>query len=258
MMKFIDTHTHLYAEEFLPDLPEVVARAQQSGVEQFILPAIDRAWFEPMMQTVAQFPQNCFPCIGLHPTSVKVNWKEELDFVEQQLSTPEKFAAIGEIGIDGYWSKEFMAEQRTVFETQLRWAAQHDLPVIIHARDSFNEIFEVLDKVKSLPLRGIFHAYSGSIETYTRIQHYGDFKVGIGGVVTFKNAGLVNVLKNIDLSRIVLETDAPWLTPAPYRGKRNESSYIPLIAQKVAEIKETSIKEVADITTKNATALLNL
>ena len=254
-MRFIDTHAHLYAEEFASDLPETIARAQKSGVQKCILPAIDREWFVPMMQAVEKFPNVCFPCIGLHPTSVKENWKEELDFVASCLSQSKKVVAIGEIGIDGYWSKEFMAEQCLVFETQLRWSAHYNLPVIIHVRDAFNLVFDVLEKVKKLPLRGVFHAFSGSTETYERIRRYGNFKTGIGGVITFKNAGLAQTLKNIDLSAIVLETDAPWLAPIPYRGKRNESCYIPIIAQKIAEIKEKSIEEIAEITTGNAEKL---
>ena len=254
-MNFIDTHTHLYSEEFLQDQAEVIQRARNAGVQQFVLPAIDKESFSAMMQLVEKYPDICYPCIGLHPTSVKANWKEELDFVEEKLRESKSFVSIGEIGIDCYWSKEFLEEQKIVFETQLRWAAQYDLPVIIHARNSFHEIFAILDKLKHLSFRGVFHAFSGSSETYSHIRRHSGLKIGIGGVVTFKNAGLATVLKNADLGDLVLETDAPWLTPQPHRGQRNESSYITFVAQKIAEVKEMDVEKIAEITTYNARQL---
>jgi TatD DNase family protein len=257
-VKLIDTHVHWYVDDFKTDLAEAIDRAQATGVEKFILPAVDAATHAPMMATAARFAGVCFPCAGLHPTEVKEHWRDELDFVAQQLTHATTFAAIGETGIDLYHSKTFVAEQKIVFEQQLRWSVTHNLPVIIHARNSFDVIFDVLDKVKSLPLRGVFHAYSGSMELVERISRYGDFKIGVGGVVTFKNAGLANVVENLDLRHIVLETDSPWLAPVPYRGQRNESSYIPFIVQKIAALKNCTEEEVAERTTENAEQLFNL
>jgi TatD DNase family protein len=257
-VKFIDTHVHWYVDDFKDNLPELIEKARSAGVEKFVLPAVDKATHIPMMKTAEQFPGVCFPCVGLHPTDVKNNWREELNFVEEELSRPHAFVGIGETGIDLYWSKEFVEEQKIVFEQQLRWSAAYGLPVVVHARDSFEVIFEVLDKVRSLPLRGVFHAYSGSLELFERIGRYGDFKIGVGGVVTFKNAHLAKVVEKLDLSHLVLETDAPWLAPVPHRGQRNESAYIPLIAQKIADIKHCTIEEVAAITTKNAEALFSI
>jgi TatD DNase family protein len=258
-MRLIDTHIHWYVEDFRDDLSAAVARAQAAGVAQFVLPAVDRSTHAPLMQVAHAFAGVCFPCTGLHPTEVKANWREELAFVEQQLADHAgAFVAIGETGIDCYWSKEFVEAQKIVFEQQLRWSVRYNLPVIVHARDAFEVIFEVLEKVKPLPLRGVFHAYSGSLEQFERIGRYGDFKIGVGGVVTFKKALLAQVVEGLDLRHIVLETDAPWLAPVPFRGKRNESGYIPLIAEKVAEIKRCPVEEVAAVTTANAENLFNL
>jgi TatD DNase family protein len=253
----IDTHVHLYVDDFASDLPDVIARAQAVGVQKFIIPGVDRASFGPMMDVVNRYPCICFPAIGLHPTDVFKNWEEELAFMEEQLQK-QHVVAIGETGIDAYHSKEFIPEQRLAFEAQLRLSVNYNLPLIIHARDSFDELFAVLDKVKGLPLRGVFHAFSGSIETYSHIQKYGDFKIGIGGVVTFKNAGLANVVKNSDLSNIILETDAPWLSPVPFRGQRNESSHLSYIVAKVAELKNCTKEEVEAVTTHNAEQLFNI
>jgi TatD DNase family protein len=258
-VNFIDTHVHWYVDDFKNDLTDAITRAQAAGVEKFILPAVGKSTHEPMMKTAARFVGSCFPCIGLHPTEVKENWCEELDFVAQQLAASAKtFAGIGETGIDLYHSKEFIDGQKIVFEQQLRWSAAYDLPVVIHARDAFDAVFEVLEKVKSLPLRGVFHAYSGNAEIFQRISRYGDFKIGVGGVVTFKNAELARVVEHLDLRHVVLETDAPWLSPVPYRGQRNESSYIPLIAEKIATLKNCPVEEVAAVTTANAVALFRI
>ncbi|MDR1406111.1 MAG: TatD family hydrolase [Prevotellaceae bacterium] len=258
-MKFIDTHTHWYVEDFKEDLAAAMARAQAAGVERFILPAVHQATHAAMMETAERFAGRCFACIGLHPTEVHENWREELDFIVRQLSGNAKaFAGIGETGIDLHYGDTFIVEQKIVFEQQLRWAAAYDLPVIVHAREAFEAIFDVLEKVKPLPLRGVFHAYSGDMKTFERISRYGDFKIGVGGVVTFKNAGLAKVVAQLDLSRAVLETDAPWLSPVPYRGQRNESCHIPLIAKKIAELKNCSTEEVAAITTANAEQLFDV
>jgi TatD DNase family protein len=257
-VKFIDTHTHWYVKDFKEDLAAAIARAQAAGVEKFILPAVHKATHAPMMETAAHFAGSCFPCIGLHPTEVNEHWHEELNFIAQQLSNNAKtFAGIGETGIDLHYGAAFITEQKIVFEQQLRWAAAYHLPVVIHAREAFEEIFDVLDSVKPLPLRGVFHAYSGNMNVFERISRYGDFKIGVGGVVTFKNAELARVVETLDLRHIVLETDAPWLSPVPYRGQRNESSYIPFIAEKIAALKNCPLEEVAAITTANAEQLFN-
>jgi len=258
ILKLIDTHVHWNVDAFRGDWAQALARAQTAGVQKFVVPAVSQSTHAGVMRMAQAFPHVCFPCTGLHPIDVNADWRSELDFVGQQLARPNSFVALGETGIDCYWSKEFIEEQKTVFEQQLRWSVQYDLPLVIHARDSFDIIFEVLERVKTLPLRGVFHAYSGSLEIFDRICRYGDFKIGVGGVVTFKKAQLAEVVQKLDLSHIILETDAPWLTPEPYRGKRNESSYLPLIAQKIAELKNCTLEEVAARTTENAEKLFKI
>src|SRR5574344_201773 len=252
-MTFIDTHTHPYDEAFDADREEVLQRALDAGVTKWVFPAIDSTCYQRQLECFNNHPNNAFMTIGLHPTSVAANWKEELKFVEEKLklsfnthnpdsaiSCNPRFYAIGESGLDGYWSKEFMREQMEVFSAQVDMAAEYNLPIIIHERSATDEMFQV---------------FSGSAETFERIQKYGDFKVGIGGVVTYKNAGVAKTLVNIPLASVILETDSPWLTPVPHRGKRNESSYIPFIAAKISEIKSCSIETVAAQTTKNAEEL---
>jgi len=253
----IDTHVHLAADDFAADLPEVLERAQAAGVRKFIIPGVDRASFYPMMEVVRRYPDKCFPAVGLHPIDVFDNWQEELSFVEEQLSK-HTFVAIGETGMDLYHNKEHVAEQRLVFEAQINLALRYDLPLIVHSRDAFDELFSVLDKFKGQALRGVFHAFSGSIEVFRRVQKYGNFKMGIGGVVTFKNAGLANVVKNSELSDIVVETDAPWLSPVPFRGQRNESARLSYIVAKIAELKGCSCEEVEETTTRTAESLFKL
>jgi TatD DNase family protein len=273
-MTFIDTHTHPYDEAFDADREEVLQRALDAGVTKWVFPAIDSTYYQRQLECFNNHPNNAFMTIGLHPTSVAANWKEELKFVDEKLKlsfnthNPDsaifcnpRFYAIGEIGLDGYWSKEFMREQMEVFSAQVDMAAEYNLPIIIHERSATDEMFQVLEEHvfgaagKSQKIKGVFHAFSGSAETFERIQKYGDFKVGIGGVVTYKNAGVAKTLVNIPLASVILETDSPWLTPVPHRGKRNESSYIPFIAAKISEIKSCSIETVAAQTTKNAEEL---
>lgn len=259
-MNFIDTHVHLYDEAFRADFGDVIRRISDASVIKAVMPGIDSSVHKSMIDCAEQLKGFAYPSIGLHPTSVRENWREELEFVKSNVDT-YNFVAVGEIGIDGYWSREYIAEQKIVFREQILIAAERNLPIIIHLRDSIGEILEVLDEVKKMGiknLRGVFHAYSGSFETYQLIKKYGDFKIGIGGVVTFKNAHIATVLEKIPIEEILLETDAPWLTPAPYRGKRNESSYIPIIARRIAEIKSLSLEEIAEITTENAQKLFNL
>ena len=253
----IDSHVHLYMDDFAADLDEVIARAQAANVHKFIIPGVDKASFEPMMNVVRRYPGLCFPCVGLHPTDVRHDWQIEIEFMENQLKK-KGFVAVGETGLDLHHCKDFITEQCLAFETQMRLSVQYDLPLIIHVREAFDLLFDVLDRVKGLPLRGVFHAFSGTTETFNRIRQYGHFKIGVGGVVTFKNAELANVVKNSELSDIILETDAPWLAPVPFRGHRNESSYLSYIAAKVAELKGCIKEEVEEAATRNTIRLFGI
>ena len=252
-----DTHAHLYDEQFDADRDEVIQRAVENGVTAIIVPSTDSSNHDSMRQLCRRHPSVCYPALGLHPTSVDGNWQAELAAVESLL-TEDKYAALGEIGIDCYWSMEWIEQQRAAFEYQLKLAAQCGLPVIIHARNSFDEIFAILDRIHNEKIRGVFHSFSGSYDDYLKIKEYGTFKIGIGGVVTFKNSTLPQVLERVPITDILLETDAPYLTPHPYRGKRNESSYIPLIANKIATVKNLSIETVDEITSENARILFGL
>ena len=256
-MEYIDTHSHLYDEAFSSEEDLAVERAVNAGVTKMIVPDIDSLTRQAMFDLAERHPGALFPTLGLHPTSVAANWREEIDAVEKAL--PEhKIWAIGEIGIDCYWSKEFLEQQQEAFRIQLEIAAKHDLPVIIHSRESTELIINVLKDYKVHNLRGVFHAYSGSAETYRELQKLGDWYIGIGGVLTYKKASIAETIKEIPLDRIILETDSPYLTPVPHRGKRNESSYIPHIAEKLAVQKDISIEEVARTTTANAIRLFRL
>ncbi len=252
----IDTHTHLFAEEFSADIAEVIKRAEEAGVKQFILPAIDSESFEDMMQLAKRYPAKCYPTIGLHPTSVNADYEKELNFVEQQLKA-NTFVAIGEIGIDCYWSLEFIEQQRYIFREQLQLAIAYDLPIIIHSRNSFEEIFAIVQEFKG-QLRGIFHSFSGTVEDYHTIKSLGNFKVGIGGVLTFKNSNLLKIVEHIPIEDIVLETDSPYLAPVPYRGKRNESAYLRLVAERLSELKDMTLETIMDKTTENAQSIFSL
>jgi TatD DNase family protein len=247
---FIDTHTHLYSEEFTSDIDEVIKKAINAGVEKFFLPNIDSASIDVMHAFCEKYPQHCFPMMGLHPCSVKENYLEELT-IAYNLLKAKKYVAVGEIGIDLYWDKTFYTQQVDAFTQQINWAFEFDLPIVIHCRNAFDEIYEMLCSFKKLP-KGIFHCFSGNEEQANKIIEATGFKLGIGGVLTFKNSGLDKAIANIDLKHLVLETDAPYLAPIPYRGKRNESSYIRIIAAKLAEIKNCSISDVGNITTANA------
>ena len=252
-MEFIDTHSHLYDEAFAGEEDAAVARAREAGVNQIIFPDIDSQSREAMFAFADRHPGVIFPCLGLHPTSVNASWKEELTLVESHLD--KKIWAIGEIGLDCYWSKEFLKEQQEVMRIQLEFAAKKNLPVIIHSRESTELIINKLKECKHLNPKGVFHAFSGSIETYREIQKLGDWYIGIGGVLTYKKASIAETVKDIPLERILLETDSPYLTPVPFRGKRNESGYIPHNADRLAEILSKDISEIADITTENARKL---
>lgn len=255
-MNFIDTHCHLYAEEFKDDYLLELKKANDANVEALILPAIDSASHQALFALADEAPC-CYPLIGLHPTSVGESYKEELELVEQYLAS-RKVYGIGEVGIDLYWSKEFRHQQQEVFDYQIQLALKHNLPLVIHSREAFTEIFDILKAYKGQPLFGIFHAFTGDAETYRTISALGDFVVGIGGIVTFKNSGLADVVKEIPLERIVLETDSPYLAPTPHRGKRNVPAFIPLIAAKVAQIKNVTVSDVAGATTTTAKSIFNI
>ena len=250
-MILTDTHTHLYAKQFDEDIDTVIQNCIDKGITRFFLPNIDASSIDAMLSLGLQYPKNCFPMMGLHPTSVDENYQETLTLIENWL-TKQKFCAIGEIGIDLYWDSSFLKQQQDAFRFQIALAKKHQLPFVIHCRDAFDEIFEILDELNDTDMRGIFHCFTGTIEQAQHIINYGNFKIGIGGVVTFKNAGLDKVVEQIALKHLVLETDAPYLAPTPYRGKRNESTYLYLIAEKVASLHHTSIEEVAAVTTKNS------
>jgi len=255
-MTFVDTHSHIYLPQFDVDRDDSIRRAAEKGVKKMILPNIDSGSIASMNKVVKQYPDICFPLMGLHPTSVKENFEDELNIILNELNT-DRYIGIGEIGIDLYWDKTYISEQEEVFEKQVRLALSKDLPFVIHARESYNEIMNVLKKINAPMFKGIFHAFSANIEEAKTAIEMG-FYIGIGGVLTFKNAHLAEVVKNISLESIVLETDSPYLAPVPHRGKRNESSYIPLIAKRMAELKEVTVKEVSQTTTSNTSQIFGI
>jgi TatD DNase family protein len=255
-MKLIDTHTHIYLPEFDSDRDEAVNRALEKGIVKLLLPNIDIQSIGPILSTEARFPGICHPMAGLHPTSVKDDYLIQLEILEE-LWTKYKFIAIGEIGIDLYWDKTHIEEQKYSLRRQIAFALEKDVPVVIHSRESFPEVFEILDDFEGTGLKGVLHAFTGDTKEAERAIRIG-FMLGIGGIVTFKNSGLDNVVKNVGPENLVLETDSPYLAPVPHRGKRNESSYICLINKKLAEILEMEEEEVATITFANSVRLFNL
>jgi len=253
----IDTHSHIYATEFDEDRKEVVSNAIEAGMKTILLPNIDSTSIDSMIKLSEQYPNLIFPMMGLHPTSVNKNYKNELNTVEQWLKK-RTFYAVGEIGIDLYWDKTFLNEQILAFEKQIDLALQYDLPIVIHARDSFDEIFEILDKKWTAQLKGVFHSFTGNLEQANKIIKQYQFYIGINGIVTFKKSHLPNFLKQIELKHILLETDAPYLSPEPKRGKRNESAFVFYVANKIADIYNIDIKTVSEITSNNAVQLFKL
>ena len=245
-----DTHTHLYSEAFTEDRDAMMQRARDAGIERFFIPAIDSGYTDAMYDLESKYPDEVFLMMGLHPTSVKKNFEEELKHVEHQFSL-RNFYAVGEIGIDLYWDTSTLAIQKIAFKRQIQLAKKHNLPIVIHCRESFNEIFEVLETEKGNDLFGIFHCFTGTLEQAKLAISY-NMKLGIGGVATFKNGKIDTFLNEIDLKHIVLETDSPYLAPVPFRGKRNESAYLTLVSKKLSEIYGVSEKEIAAITTKNS------
>lgn len=252
-MRIIDTHAHLYAEEFNEDRREMIQRALDAGVSQMYLPNIDSTSIEGMLALETDYPGQCLAMMGLHPCYVKDNYLEELATVKSWLEK-RSFPAIGEIGIDLYWDKTHVREQEEAFLTQVEWAKEYDLPIVIHSRESMDLILDLLQPIRHERLRGIFHCFSGSVQQAEAAIAMG-FLLGIGGVLTFKKSGLDAVLAHIDLQHLVLETDAPYLAPAPFRGKRNESAYLTKVCEKLAEVKGVPMDEVAEITSTNAVNL---
>ena len=249
-MQIIDTHTHLYLDQFKQDIDKVISRAKENGVSKFIFPAIDSSHFQNMHNLKNRYPENIYLMTGLHPTDVKENYKQELDFITKTLKN-HNYVAIGEIGIDLYWDKSFLKQQQEAFRFQIRLAIKNDLPIVIHCREAFDEIFEILNQENCDTLRGIFHCFTGDLNQAKKAISLG-FLLGIGGVVTFKNGGIDKFLNQIDLNHIVLETDSPYLAPIPFRGKRNESSYIIYVVEKLSELYKIPKEEIASFTTNNA------
>jgi len=255
---FVDTHTHIYDMAFDEDRDDAVARAVSAGVQRMFLPAVDSSTHENIVDICQLYPKYCFAMMGLHPTSVNdnPNYKQELEIVARYLKNPPvPFYAIGETGLDLYWSKDSLPQQTEALRFQIELALEYDLPIVLHTREAFDQIIEIISQYSGSGLRGVFHSFAGTLAQYEKIRSLGDFMFGIGGVLTYKKAAIAEVVKGIPLEDIVLETDSPYLPPVPYRGKRNESSYIPIIAGKLAEIKEVAVSIIAESTTKNALSL---
>lgn len=255
-MIFIDTHTHIYLHEFKDDRDKVVASALKNGIQKMLLPNVDGTTLDSMHSLSDKYPEHCLPMIGLHPTSVDEAFLEDIRQIRQQMGK-RQYWGIGETGIDLYWDNTYAAEQEEAFREHIKLAMEFKLPLIIHARNSFKELFRIMDQENDEALKGIFHAFTGNLEQARQILDYG-FKLGIGGILTFKNSNLDTLVREIDLQHIVLETDAPYLAPAPRRGKRNEPAYLIHTAQKLADIHRVSLETIAEITTRNAASLFNI
>lgn len=254
-MSFIDTHAHIYVDKMLEQKAEIIQRAKDVGISKILMPNIDKNSISPMLSFSKKFPHFCYPMLGLHPCDVKEDYKVELEEIFAQFS--DQYIAIGEIGLDLYWDKTTLDIQQKAFEYQIEFAISKDLPVSIHVRDAFDETFSTLEKYRNKGLQGVLHCFTGTLEQANQAIGLG-FYLGIGGVLTFKNSGVDKTIANIDLEHLVLETDSPYLAPTPYRGKQNEPSYLPLIAQKLAEIHNTTIEQIAEQTTENAYKLFNI
>ncbi|RHE93678.1 TatD family hydrolase [Bacteroides intestinalis] len=251
-MRLIDTHSHLFLEEFSEDLPQVIERARSAGITHIFMPNIDSTTIDSMLSVCNAYKDYCFPMIGLHPTSVNADYEKELEIVARELKSFNKYIAIGEIGMDLYWDKTFLKEQQIALDKQINWALEYDLPVVIHCRDAFDYIYNVLEPYKNTSLKGIFHSFTGTDDEAARILEFSGFLIGINGVVTFKKSHLPEVLTKIPLEKIVLETDSPYLTPVPNRGKRNESAYVKDTLMKISEIYRMSPETVGSVTSENA------
>ena len=256
-MKIIDTHTHIYLEEFDADRMQVIQTAKQSGIMAMLLPNVDVTTLTPLFQLCDLYPDFAFPMMGLHPTSIDGKYATQLNHIEKMLPC-RTYYGIGEIGIDLYWDQQYVKEQKEAFEEQLRWSIQMQLPVSIHTRNAFDEVFESIHKVGKELLRGVFHCFSGTADDLEEVKRLTNFYIGINGSITYKNASLAEILRQAPLDKLLLETDSPYLAPVPYRGKRNEPAYLWQTAQKIASIVEISLEEVANQTTKNALKLFNI
>ena len=254
---FVDTHTHIYLEDFDNDRKVIIEEGYRLNVKKLFLPNIDLNTIENVIEISNKYKNICYPMVGLHPCSVKQNFRAELKVLKSYIKKINPIA-IGETGLDLYWDKSTINEQIAAFKEQIKWAKEFNLPIVIHARNSYQEIFKVLDVLNNEKLTGIFHCFSSNLNDAEHILNYGGFKLGIGGVVTFKNSGLDKILEKIPLRNIVLETDSPYLSPTPFRGKRNKSSYIPLIAKKISEIYKRELSDIEKITTKNAFEIFKL
>lgn len=252
---YIDTHTHLFSQKFEEDREEAVKRAIAAGVNKMFLPNIDAASVSSVFELSEKFPENCFPMLGLHPCSVKENYEEELAQIKESLFARPETMAVGETGLDYYWDTTFKKEQQTALRMQIEWAKELEIPIVLHTRNSFDDSWGIIKEMNDERLRGVFHCFSGTVEEAEKVMELGGFFMGIGGVLTFKKSGLAATVAQIPLEYLVLETDSPYLAPTPHRGKRNESGYIPYIAQKMAEAKEMTLEDLAAATTENAERL---
>ncbi len=254
----IDTHSHLFVEEFADDLPEVIARAKAAGITRVLMPNIDETTVEDMLRVCAAYPGYCLPMLGFHPTSVDTDWRIRMSGMKQRLVEGHPYIAVGEVGMDLYWDKTYLKEQQRVLDEQIGWALEYRLPLVLHCREAFPELFEVLRPYRDTELGGVFHSFTGTAEEAERVLDYGRFMVGINGVLTFKKSNLPQILAAVPLERIVLETDSPYLAPVPFRGKRNESAYVAKVAMKLAEVYGVTEAVVDAVTTKNALKVFNL
>jgi len=255
-MYFVDSHAHIYLKEMEINIDETIALAKENKIQKIVMPNIDLKTIEAMNAVEEKYPENCFSCMGLHPCSVKRNWKEVLAEMKHQLSL-KKYVAIGETGLDFYWDKTFKAEQELALIEQIKWANEMDLPLILHTRNAFEATFDLVKKHKSENLRGVFHCFGESVEAANKVFDLGFF-IGIGGVVTFKNAGLDKTIAALDMDKIILETDSPYLAPKPFRGKKNMPAYIKYISEKISELKSMPLDELAKITSANADDLFRI
>lgn len=248
----IDTHSHLFVEEFTDDLTEVIQRAKEAGITHVFMPNIDDTTVADMLNVCNAYPDYCFPMLGFHPTSVDGESMEKVKAMKELLGEGHPYIAIGEVGMDLYWDKTYLKEQQQVLDEQIHWALEYDLPLVIHCREAFTKLFEVLAPYKNTQLNGIFHSFTGTSEEMEQVLDYDRFMIGINGVVTFKKSTLPQILQTVPLERLVLETDSPYLAPVPYRGKRNETSYIIKVAEKLAEVHGVEVGEIKKETTRNA------
>lgn len=257
MYKLIDTHSHLFVDDFDADRPEVMLRAREAGITHILMPNIDVASVEPMLRVCGEYPGYCFPMIGLHPTEVDANYRDALAALKPLLDE-HPFIAVGEVGLDLYWDKTYKVEQLAALEEQIGWALERNLPLVIHSREAFPELYALFSHYKESPIRGVFHSFTGTADEAHALLEFPGFMLGINGVVTFKKSTLPDALSEVPLSRIVVETDSPYLAPTPYRGKRNESSYVARVVEKLSEIYALSPDAIADTTYRNACAVFGL